>query len=360
MNTAAAHNNIHTLVFDWGDTLMTNFTHFDGPMVDWPHVETVPGIGETLETLSRRFRLVTATNAADSDAAQVEKALARVNLDSYFEAIYTSKELGYTKPNIGFFKSLEEKMSLSPRDLAMIGDNYLSDITGAWHAGWETIWYSPSGAACPALMPIHHREIQRMEDLPEEMERPPLPGWHTCLAWLLENDTTANLLQHVQSVAAAAYQIAIWLRAGGTKIDPLLTHRGALLHDMTKLSTKKAGGSIDHGETAAVILAERNLPELCEIVWRHPIFSLLQEERKPETWEQIVVYLADKYIEGASIASLEQRLYALQQRYPHDHRYIHNVTSKLMALQEELCGELKTDPQELLERLEAAFRSGLS
>jgi hypothetical protein len=52
---------ITTLMFDWGDTLMSMDEPYEGPMVTWPVVRTVPGAVEALAALHGRFRLVVGT-----------------------------------------------------------------------------------------------------------------------------------------------------------------------------------------------------------------------------------------------------------------------------------------------------------
>jgi len=69
------------IVFDWDDTLMKVFPESQGPMVDWSHVEGIPGVKPTLERLSSRYHLAVATSAKDSNMEQVRLALARVGLD---------------------------------------------------------------------------------------------------------------------------------------------------------------------------------------------------------------------------------------------------------------------------------------
>src|SRR5690242_18077103 len=92
------------LVFDWGNTVMKIFPQYSGPMAEWPEAAGVEGIIEALEALQRRFRMVIATNAADSTTEQVCKALKRVGLSEYFKAVFTTHELdGALKPEIRYF-----------------------------------------------------------------------------------------------------------------------------------------------------------------------------------------------------------------------------------------------------------------
>ena len=48
---------IHTLVFDWGNTLMQVFPEYSGPMLEWPQIAPVKGIKTALTRLKPHYRL---------------------------------------------------------------------------------------------------------------------------------------------------------------------------------------------------------------------------------------------------------------------------------------------------------------
>ena len=215
----------------------------------------------------------------------------------------------------------------SPNNLMMIGDDYRADILGAAQAGWRTMWFNPEIEPCPGLAPVHTQEIYSMSRLPDLIEKREFPGWNLCLTWLLEQNASHNILLHTQTVAAVAYQLALWLRAARHGIDPILAHRGGMLHDLAKLLSLRTGASsVDHGRLAAQLLNACNQPELAEIARRHLLFCLTDEDRMPETWEQKVVYFADKLVEKTQLVSLEDRLRALRERYPTDKERIENFS----------------------------------
>jgi putative hydrolase of the HAD superfamily len=349
-----------TLVFDWGDTLMRVFPEYNGAMVGWPEVAGMPGAVEALTRLHEEYALFVATNAAHSSADEISAALQRVGLDGFFEDIFTSQKLdGFRKPDTAYFQAIEHCLGKPAASLVMIGDDYGVDVLGAYRVGWQTLWFNPDCAACPGLTPLHNGEIYHMGDLPEVLEDLSLPGWNTCLSWMLEQTTSHNLVQHVQTVAAAAYQIAIWLRAAGEKVKPILAQRGGLLHDLAKLSSKTGvPAEENHGERAARLLYSYNQPELAEIARRHLLFSIGDSQSRPETWEQISVYFADKLVEGATLVSLARRLEALQERYPRDKDRIQQAIPALENLQAEICNHLGMSPSELISNLRAVLFSG--
>lgn len=348
---------IKTLVFDWGDTLMLNDPNQTGQMMNWPVLSAVDGAAPALKALAGRYHLVVATNAADSRSREVRTALSRVDLNGFFEAVFTSGELGFRKPSPAFFQAIQSVLGINSAQVAMIGDDYRSDILGAHQAGWRSIWYNPGGRCASGLLPLQDAEINRLEDLPALLENPFLPGYPTCLAWMQDQQLPHNLSAHVHAVAAAAYQIAIWLRSAGQNVDPILTHRGALLHDLAKIKAMERPPEqrMGHAELAARMLQDREEPLLAECARRHALFAILQPEITPRTWEEKLVYFADKLVEGSRMVGLDDRVASLRQRYPHDSTKIAAMAPALYTLQDELCSALGIPSSELVPRLKSAF-----
>ncbi len=362
MSTLSASSSITTLVFDWGDTLMCTAPGRNsppGPMASWKEVAAVEGAAQTLEQLAGRYLCVVATNASDSRSREVRQALARVGLDSYFKVIFTSSELGFRKPDPRFFQTIRSVLGREREQILMIGDDFRADILGAAQAGWHTLWFNPTGKTAPGLLPSQDAEITRLVDMPALLERPFVASYNLCLSWLQEQNLTQNLLAHVHAVASAAYLLAVWLRASGQPVDPLLAHRGALLHDLAKLKALERSPEqrISHAELAALILKDRAEPQLAEIARRHPLFALIQPEAAPRTWEEKLVYFTDKLVETSRLAGLEERIASLRQRYPSDSEKIASMIPALLTLQQELCTALALPSEELIPRIRSAFYS---
>ncbi|MDO6775961.1 MULTISPECIES: hypothetical protein [unclassified Shewanella] len=62
-------------LFDWGDTLMVDFTDEQGKMCHWEKVKAVDGAIETLAYLSSSADIYVATGAADSAEVDIKQAL---------------------------------------------------------------------------------------------------------------------------------------------------------------------------------------------------------------------------------------------------------------------------------------------
>ncbi|MCJ7625149.1 MAG: HAD-IA family hydrolase [Anaerolineaceae bacterium] len=346
---------IKAIVFDWGDTLMHNFVQFPGRMVEWPQVAAITGIEQALSGLQEEYRLLVATNAAESTSTHVFQALERVNLEIYFEAIFTSNEIGSSKPDLNFFRAIEHAIDLPAHQILMIGDDFTSDILGSYQAGWKNLWYNPEIKTCKGLMPLHNGEIYQMENLPEDLKCLDFPDWKTCQTWQLSEEFSNNLWLHTQAVAALSYQLAIWLKKAGIDINPILSHRGGRLHDLAKITANHPSNiNLNHGELAAHVLHRRQQPLLAEIAKRHLLFSICDELEGPQTWEQKLVYLADKFVEVSQVVSLAERMDALSKRYDYEDKYSPTIRELMAEIFEIL--NIKTD--ELIPRLKnAMFRN---
>jgi putative hydrolase of the HAD superfamily len=130
------------ILFDWGDTLMRDFTSFDGPMKDWPTVEAVPGAAETLAVLHPDWTLALATNAEASDEDDIWAALRRVGLDRWLDKAYCFKMIRHKKPSPEFFQYILDDLYLTPDRVVMVGDSYENDVLGANRSGLRAIWFN--------------------------------------------------------------------------------------------------------------------------------------------------------------------------------------------------------------------------
>ncbi|MFP4472129.1 MAG: HAD family hydrolase [Bacteroidales bacterium] len=132
---------VKALIFDWGNTIMRDF-ELPGPMSQWQHVAWIPGAEEALKELSENYECAIATSADHSDTGKMIEALKRVGADTYFKHFFSSKDLGYQKPDPKFFQSIAEKLGVDISACVMIGNFYLKDIRGAKQAGMQTVFFN--------------------------------------------------------------------------------------------------------------------------------------------------------------------------------------------------------------------------
>jgi len=174
--TAGGAPAIDVVFLDWGNTLMVDNGMREGPMKDWEKVEAEAGAQEALLRLRARYRLVVATNAADSPGADVRLALARVGLDEYVDDVISSADVGDHKPNYAFFRAAllregDRGLPLDPRRAVMVGDGTTNDIAGAQRAGIRTIWYNPTKRRFPDGTQPPDVVIRKLTELPAAVDR---------------------------------------------------------------------------------------------------------------------------------------------------------------------------------------------
>ena len=127
-NKADSMRDIQAVIFYWGDTLMRDLNQYRGAMMQWPRVERIRGVEGALASLKGRVVLCVASNAGDSDASLMGRALERVGIRHFFDHLWTSRELGAAKPSPDFFRAVLRKLDLEPVSCVMVGNDYEKDI----------------------------------------------------------------------------------------------------------------------------------------------------------------------------------------------------------------------------------------
>jgi HAD superfamily hydrolase (TIGR01509 family) len=108
----------------------------------------VPGAEALLATLrARRVRSALVSNIAHLESVC---ALAAIPAPEHrFDAIVTSIEVGYCKPDARPFEVALERAGVEAEDAIHIGDDASDDVAGAAAAGIHPVWFNPSGRAWP-------------------------------------------------------------------------------------------------------------------------------------------------------------------------------------------------------------------
>ncbi len=77
-------------------------------------------------------------------------------------------------------------------------------------------------------------------------------------------------------------------------VNTQLVIAAALLHDIDHATSKLPGEQ--HPDTAVRILREEGMDEVADLVVTHPLHAILDPSISPKTWEQKLLYLADKMV----------------------------------------------------------------
>ena len=127
----------------------------------------LPGAEETVEYLSKKYRLFLASNGT----AVVQKGrMTSANLYRFFEQSFVSEEIGHNKPSKAYFDAAFARIpDFDPAKALMVGDSLTSDIRGGNNAGIRTCWVNPTHA--PVTDSIHvDYQIEALHQLPALLE----------------------------------------------------------------------------------------------------------------------------------------------------------------------------------------------
>ncbi|MFC4551221.1 MULTISPECIES: HAD family hydrolase [Halorussus] len=102
-------------------------------------LEPNPGAVETVERLAETDLHVGVVS--DVDAAEGRRILETFGIDSAFDSITTSEEVGRTKPDPAMFEAALSAAGVPAADAVMIGDRYEHDVEGAAALGLTTVAY---------------------------------------------------------------------------------------------------------------------------------------------------------------------------------------------------------------------------
>jgi len=212
--------------------------------------------------------------------------------------------------------------------VACLDDDY-AHLGVCFDVGVRTIWLNRRGKLVPDGMPVQDADVVSVGDLVKDDILLQKPSLKQCYAWWNEWDLPENIRRHVKTVAWGAYVLAVKLRNKGVEVDPILTHRGGLMHDIDKIETLDKDGQ--HGQMGAEFLLQQGYPAMAEIVREHIMDRILKPGAEDLPWEVKLVYFVDKLVEGDQMVEFDVRRKALIQRYPD---YRDKITASAPAINE--------------------------
>jgi putative hydrolase of the HAD superfamily len=110
-----------------------------------------PDVHRALAALQLRgYRLGIASNFD----GRLYRIVRRHSALAKIKAIFVSSDIGFTKPDSRFFRGVEERLEVDPGQIALVGDDEVSDVQGATAAGWRAIRLDRSGT-CDRADTIH-------------------------------------------------------------------------------------------------------------------------------------------------------------------------------------------------------------
>lgn len=139
---------------------------------------------------------------------------------------------------------------------------------------------------------------------------------------LEEAGCAPNVIEHCETVASLAVEIAEKIRANGKEVDLELVETGALLHDLGRCRTH----GISHAIEGFGLAREFGLgPKLAEIIKRHIGAGISKEEARevglpaddyfPRSLEEKIVAHADNLVRGTKRITIEERVTRMRKKH---------------------------------------------
>ena len=206
-----------------------------------------------------------------------------------------------------------------------------------------------------------------------------LPSNKECFAILAEYHVPPHIVSHSKVVAKLAVFLAQRLNENGEAVNIALLEAACLLHDLLRVHDFKESDykHFEHNlpekekakweklhakykacshEDAAYDILKDKYPELALTIKRHRYMALLDEKEKPDTWEEKLLYYADKRVMHDKIVPLEQRLAEGHKRNAYQHGSAEQskintakVDPLIYEMEKEIFEKISLDPLEVTE-----------
>jgi len=158
-----------------------------------------------------------------------------------------------------------------------------------------------------------------------------LPSRQQCRAILERYHVPRHIRRHCEGVARLAVALGRRIVARGEPVNLELVESAGLLHDMLRICDckdlnfdkfdepvskediavwqrlREQYGDVRH-EDAAYEELRGQYPELAVVVLRHKYTAIIDPDQHPQSWEDKLVYYADKRVMHDRVVSLRQRL----------------------------------------------------
>jgi HD superfamily phosphohydrolase YqeK len=213
------------------------------------------------------------------------------------------------------------------------------------------------------------------------MKKSNLPTHKECQAIIKAHHVPPHIVKHSLTAAKLAVFLAQKLKEKGIAIDVNLVDRACLLHDIVRICDFKeldfnrfeqpvtaedkakwqqlrAKYKETPHEYAAYDILKDKYPALALTIKKHRYIAVLDEEEKPDTWEEKLVYYADMRVMHDKIVPLEERLTEAHKRnvffYDTEAQRLSTIAKVdplIYSLEKEIFDEIGLSPLEITDEL---------
>ena len=140
------------------------------------------------------------------------------------------------------------------------------------------------------------------------MNNPKIPTKEECIEILNKNKTPSQVIEHCKTVCKFAEEIADKLISKGINVNKKLVTAAALLHDVERVKE-------DHIAEGVKLLKSLGFPEVSQVIGKHSLYKIEEPERQPKTFEEKIIFYADKRCIGNKVVSIKERFDGLEKTY---------------------------------------------
>ena len=136
-----------------------------------------------------------------------------------------------------------------------------------------------------------------------------IPTKEECIGLLRKNNVPDNIIAHLMAVCDVSMKICDVLQKRKIKVNRELVAAAAMLHDIKKLQPG------EHEIEGANYVSSLGYAEVAVLIKKHGLKHCHEGGFSPKTWEEKIVFYADKRVNGNEVVSVNERFEYIKQRY---------------------------------------------
>ena len=113
---------------------------------------------DVLNQLHKHYKLAILANGFSHSQ---HKKISSLKLETFFDEVIVSGDYEMQKPDTRIFQIACDKLKLDPSEVAMVGDTFFTDLSGAMRIGMQPVWY------CHERRPISDFYVPVVKDFKE-------------------------------------------------------------------------------------------------------------------------------------------------------------------------------------------------
>ena len=113
---------------------------------------------DVLNQLHKHYKLAILSNGFSHSQ---HKKISSLKLETFFDEVIVSGDYEMQKPDTRIFQIACDKLKLDPSEVAMVGDTFFTDLSGAMRIGMQPVWF------CHERRPISDFYVPVVKDFKE-------------------------------------------------------------------------------------------------------------------------------------------------------------------------------------------------